>query len=236
MNDTPKSFVLIPGAWMGDWAWHEVIQKLKAQCHRAYSLTLSGVAENADTANISLQTHVDDVVALIHKNDLQNVVIVGHSYSGLVAGLVADQTPERIKHIVFVKAFIPHHGRSLVDAFGEEQAKSDRKEIADHDGKWPPPIAENIKSDPSLSDEQKHYLTERMVPHPGQTVTQPVEFKRHLSELNATYIDCNMDGHPSSEMKAMCNELNWDYHVLQSGHWPMITVPDALVKRLVSVY
>jgi len=170
------------------------------------------------SSDYSFVTDCALVVALIHNHDLQNVVVVGHSYSGLVAGLVADQAAERINYIVFVKAFLPYDGRSLVDAFGEKQAKSERRDISDHNGKWPPPTAENIKSDPSLSDEQKHYLIERMVPHPGQTVTQAVEFKRHLSELNATYIDCNMDGQPSSEMKATCEELDWDYHVLQTRH------------------
>ena len=235
MNNTPKSFVFIPGAWMGDWAWHEVMQKLESNGHHAYSLTLSGVTKNADPADITLQTHVDDVLKLIRNNTLQDVVLVGHSYSGLVAGIVASQDPERIKHVVFVKAFLPHDGRSLLDAFPEEQANSERDEITSQNGKWLPPSPENIMNDESLDDKQKRWLIDHMVAHPGQTVIEPVVLNRPLSELSATFIDCNLEGHSSAEMQATCKSFNWIYHVLTSGHWPMITVPDALAKRLMEV-
>jgi len=99
-NTKAKTYLLIPGAWMGAWVWESVTQGLQKLGHHVYPITLSGLAEDDDSANISLAIHVSNVLTLLQREDLRDAILVGHSYSGVVAGQVADRTSERLAHTV----------------------------------------------------------------------------------------------------------------------------------------
>jgi len=99
-NTKAKTYLLIPGAWMDAWVWKSVTQGLQKLGHHVYPITLSGLAEDDDSANISLATHVNNVLTLLQREDLRDAILVGHSYSGVVAGQVADRTSERLAHTV----------------------------------------------------------------------------------------------------------------------------------------
>lgn len=119
----PRPFVLIPGAWMGAWAWESVVPALHDRGHRAHALTLTGLAAgapSADPADSGLETHVGEVLAFLEGADRRGVVLVGHSYSSLVAALVADRAPDRVARSVHIAGFLPQPGRPLLDAFPPE--------------------------------------------------------------------------------------------------------------------
>lgn len=116
--------VLIPGAWSTAESWAPVTRQLRALGHRVYPVTLSGLDRQVDASSVGLATHVEDVLSVLEREDLRDVVLVGHSYSGIVAGQVADRAPDRVAHTVFVEAFLPHDGRSMLDAFGDEAARA----------------------------------------------------------------------------------------------------------------
>ena len=111
------NFVLVHGAWIGGWYWRPIAQKLRAAGHEAYAPTLTGLGERIHLMNpsINLDTHVTDVANIIKEEGLSDVVLVGHSYGGMVVTGVADALPSKIKSLVYLDAFVPKNGDALVN-------------------------------------------------------------------------------------------------------------------------
>jgi len=220
-------FVLIPGAWMGAWVWEPVTRGLRALGHRVYPGTLSGLTDgDADVSEVGLQTHVEDVLSVLETRDLLNAVVVGHSYSGLVAGQVAD----RVARTVYVDAFLPRDGKSMLDAFDERQREEELRQISENGGRWPAPSAAEIASDRGLSAGQARWLAERLVGHPGRTVSEPAVLNRPMAEQRATYVACAFED--SDDVAALRGEPGWAFRELEAGHWPMVSAPEELVALL----
>ena len=156
--------------------------------------------------------------------------MVGHSYSGIVAGQVTDRVPQRVAHTVYVDAFLPHDGKSLLDAFDEPQRSEERRQIAENGGRWAAPNVEGAADGHGLTDEQAQWLVARLVDHPGRTVTEPAVMKHPLAKQHATYIVCSFED--SEDVAAMRQEANWTFRTLEVGHWPMVAAPDELVTLL----
>ena len=113
-------FVLVHGAWHGGWCWRRVVDRLNAKGRYVVAPTLSGVCERSHLASdlINLSTHIDDVVNEIKWKDLDGIVLVGHSYGGMVITGVAERMRERIAAIVYLDAFLPKDGQSQVSLRG----------------------------------------------------------------------------------------------------------------------
>lgn len=111
-----KTFVIVHGAWGGGWAWKRVDSLLTARGHTVYRPTLTGLGERVHLGSpeVGLGTHVRDVVNTLVYEDLRGVVLVGHSYGGTVITGVADQVPDRISHLVYLDAYLPEHGESVL--------------------------------------------------------------------------------------------------------------------------
>ena len=109
------NYVLIHGAWHGSWCWARVRRLLAAGAHRVFTPTLTGVGERAHllSRDVGLDTHVADVANLMIWEDLRDVVLVGHSYGGVVVRHVADWIPDRIRSLVYLDAFVPDDGKAL---------------------------------------------------------------------------------------------------------------------------
>lgn len=178
-GSTSLHYVLVPGAWMGEWAWSEVASILQRNGREAHPITLSGLHENDDAASVRLATHVRDVLDYLRAHRLENVVLVGHSYSGVVVGQVAAQAPEVVVHTVYVEAFLPVDGKSLLEVSGLDM-EHERKVIAENSGLWPPPTREELSQEPFLNTIQVEFLASRLVGHPGHTVADPAVVPRPL--------------------------------------------------------
>jgi len=111
------TFVLVHGAWHGGWCWRRVVDRLTAKGHYVVAPTLSGVGERSHLPPdfISLTTQINDVIGEIKWKDLEGIVLVGHSYGGMVITGVAEQLGDRIASIVYIDAFTPADGQSLLD-------------------------------------------------------------------------------------------------------------------------
>ena len=111
------TFVLVHGGWHGGWCWQKVIPFLEAAGHEVYAPTLTGLAERASelSPDVGLDTHIQDIVGLLEEKHLQGVILVGHSYGGMVITGVVDQVPERIAHLVYLDTFVPRDGESMAD-------------------------------------------------------------------------------------------------------------------------
>src|SRR5215831_12178138 len=108
-------FVLVHGAWFGGWCWQKVIPFLEAAGREVYAPSLTGLAERASelSPDVGLETHIQDIVGLLKEKNLNGVILVGHSYGGMVITGVVDQVPERIAHLVYLDTFVPRDGESM---------------------------------------------------------------------------------------------------------------------------
>ncbi len=115
------TIVIVHGAWGGGWAFREVEQLLRDSGHQVYRPTLTGQGERYHLASpeIDLETHIADVVNVLEFEELEDVVLVGHSYGGMVVTGVADRVPGRIRHLVYLDAFVPYDGESVADLAGD---------------------------------------------------------------------------------------------------------------------
>lgn len=237
-HGTPRrDLVLVPGAWSTSESWEPVTGRLRALGHRVRTITLSGLRGEADAERVGLATHVADVLALLEREDLRDVVLVGHSYSGIVVGQVADRAPDRVAHTVFVEAFLPHDGWSMLAAFGDEAAQAaELRSIEAHGGLWPAPSAEELAQQPGLTDEQRRWLAAHLVDHPGRVVSEPAVMARPASRLHATFIVGTMgSASDSDDVRTVRGEPTWAVHTIEAGHWPMLTAPERLARLIADV-
>jgi pimeloyl-ACP methyl ester carboxylesterase len=114
------TYVLVPGGAHGGWCYQPVARRLRGAGHEVYALTMTGVGERSHllTADTDLDTHVNDVTAVLHYEDLRDVILVGHSYGGMVITGAADRATDRIGRLVYLDAANPVNGQSLVDVSG----------------------------------------------------------------------------------------------------------------------
>ena len=118
MSATPsKTFLVCHGAWSAGWAWKKMHPLMQAAGHRLVTPTYTGLGERAHLANLSidLDSHIEDVLNVIKYEDLRDIVLVGHSYGGMVATGVADRARDKVKQLIYVDAFVPGDGQSLLD-------------------------------------------------------------------------------------------------------------------------
>ncbi|MDG4809675.1 alpha/beta hydrolase [Micromonospora sp. WMMD1120] len=225
-------FVLVPGAWLGAWAWDEVVPPLRAAGHGTRPLTLSGLAERrGQTAG--QQTHVRDIVDEIEGHDLRDVVLVGHSYSGIPVGQAAERIGDRLRRVVFVDAEVPVDGGSFASGWWQGQAAFDAV-LAGNDDYWPPLTPADLEGQ-GLTDEQVTRLVDGSTPHPGATLTEPAVLTRPLGGLPATYVKCLLDGpEPNDTVAGLLTSDHWRLVTMDTGHWPMLSQPAELARILLA--
>jgi pimeloyl-ACP methyl ester carboxylesterase len=222
---------------MGGWIWEEVASSLRDRDHNVHELTLSGLhpdVDSADAAGVRLITHVQDVLNYLASNNLEQVVLVGHSYSGIVVGQVAAQVHELVTHTVFIEAFLPIDGKSLLEVSGLDVGH-ERSLIEANSGLWPAPTLDELKQQSSLNKEQVKFLASRLVGHPGRTITDPAVLTRPLSLLRATFIAGEgwlSESRESELADALRRETSWSFRAIEGGHWLMLTNPDQLSDLL----
>lgn len=128
--------VLAHGAWSAAWAWKKVRPLMAAAGHEFFAPTYSGLGERAHLARPEndLETHIDDVVGVLKCEELRNVVLLGHSYGGMVATGVADRAPERVARIVYLDAFVPENGQALIDLLPQQARQRMLDSVKSGDG------------------------------------------------------------------------------------------------------
>src|ERR1700686_1339126 len=134
-------YVLIHGAWHGSWCWTRVRRLLAAAGHQVFTPTLTGVGERSHllSRDVGLDTHIADVANLMIWENLRDVVLVGHSYGGVVARHVADRMPDRIRSLIYLDAFVPENGKTLFDYLPDNGEGARNPAVAHGDGWRVPP-------------------------------------------------------------------------------------------------
>ncbi|WFE54539.1 alpha/beta hydrolase [Micromonospora sp. WMMD1155] len=223
-------FVLVAGAWLGASAWDDVVSPLRAAGHGAHALDLSGLGDKRGVP-AGQQTHVQDIVDEIERRDLRDVVLVGHSYSGIPVGQAAERIGDRLTRVVFVDAEVPVDGGSFASGWWQGR-EAFEAQLTENGGYWPPIGAADLDGQ-GLTDEQVARLIEGSVPHPGATLTEPAVLTRPLGELPATYVKCLLDGpEPNDTVAELLAGDHWRLVTMATGHWPMFSQPTELARVL----
>jgi pimeloyl-ACP methyl ester carboxylesterase len=239
------TFVLVHGGWFGGWCWQKVIPFLAAAGHEVYAPTLTGLAERASelSPEVGLETHIQDIVGLLEEKNLYGVILVGHSYGGMVITGVVDQVPERIAHLVYLDTFVPRDGEAMVDVSPlvirlllRRQAQADGWRI-DSRGDY------GVTTEPDRS-----WVLEKVTPQPLKTLEQPLHLKNPaiVSTKPRTYIECTSGGffflllqrivaHILAPRSLPPTEAGWRLRQLPTGHDAMITMPRELADLLLEV-
>src|SRR6476646_3279103 len=120
-----KIFLVCHGAWSAGWAWKKMHPLMQAAGHRLITPTYTGLGERVHLANpsIDLDSHIEDVLNVIRYEDLRDIVLVGHSYGGMVATGVADRARDSVKQLIYIDAFVPKEGQSLLDLYEVDRAR-----------------------------------------------------------------------------------------------------------------
>jgi pimeloyl-ACP methyl ester carboxylesterase len=133
-----STFVLVHGAWHGGWCWRRVERLLRAQGHEVYAPTLTGLGERAHlmSRQIDLETHIADVLGVLHTEDLHDIVLCGHSYGGMVITGVADREPQRIAALVYLDAFVPDNGECTLDLLPPDRREQFDRDVRERGFGW----------------------------------------------------------------------------------------------------
>jgi len=228
-------FVLIPGAWLGAWAWKDVAAILDKGGHSAYPVTLTGMGERVHLAgeDVGMETATQDVLNVIRYNELDDFVLVGHSFAGKVAAAVADRVDDKVRKIVYVDAFRPEittepqGGFDPTKEFGPAAQGGSGIPLTEA-------IIDRIGND-VVGQNRKRMMT-LATPWPIKLGKDPITLSGSYDEAKETYVFCSLSGDPVDEIIAgMWGKLNGPYKVIETGHWPMITKPQELANDLVSL-
>jgi pimeloyl-ACP methyl ester carboxylesterase len=235
------TYLLVPGMWLGAWAWHDVTNTLRDAGHDVYPLTLTGVADRSHLLGpgSDLDTHIEDIVRLVEVEDLRDVVLVGHSYGGMPVSAAALQLKDRIKTVVYVDSGPLPEGTTQLSISGDEPGDPGAPR-----GDEVPPRDWDPQADPvllaGLDENALTLLRTRSTPHPTASVRQPLGPRATSADLPTVLIACTFDmdqirammaaGHPFFAGLSEARIIP-----LPTGHWPMLSEPKALAEILVSV-
>lgn len=239
--ESEVSFVLVPGAWLGGWCWKRLTPLLSEEGHEVYTPTLTGLGERVHLArpDIDIETHVSDIVNVLEYRDLEDVVLVGHSYAGLVVLEVAEKVPERLAHVVYLDALVPMDDDpvSASDFYPPEEWTTMEATAEGNDGGWPMP--DDHPGWVGISDEDTEWMRKKATPHPLNTFKQTVIAENpDTADIPHSYVLCQQNGMDDGVLemiRQLCTDRAWDLYELETGHWPMVSEPDRLAQHLLDV-
>ncbi len=246
------TYLLVHGGWHGAWCWKKVIPLFQQAGQQLYTPTLTGLGERADllSPEVGLSTHVQDIVQVIEENDLHDVILLGHSYSGMVITGAADRVPERIRHLVYLDAALPHGNESMAD-IAPLIINRLRREARLHGDGWrvPPPRGlplgigglYGVTQEPDLS-----WVRSSVCPQPLKTFEERLHLNdpEIVSSKPRTFIRCTR-GLPVFLLR-MIERLagsrtvapttpGWRFRQLATAHDCMITMPRELTDLLLEI-
>jgi len=225
-----ETFVLVPGAWLGAWAWQRVVPLLEREGNSTYPLTLTGMGDRVHLASplVGTETAIQDVTNSILYEGLEDVVLVGHSFAGKVVAGVADRIPERIACLLFVDAYRPAKVRTPQGDFSSEGWPTLE------DG-WRIPLTEEIlrNTGSDVRGQDREWMLSKVTPWLMKYAGDPVALSEKYDSMKKAYILCTSGGDSVEEI--LKEKLDGPHRVLESGHWPMITRPAELARSILEL-
>ena len=226
-SESAGTIVFVHGAWGGGWDYKSMEAILERQGYDVYRPSLTGLGERAhlNSPDVDVDTHIMDIVNVLEFEELTDVILVGHSYGGMVITGVAHRVPERIAHLVYVDAILPKDGESVF-GLGDPEGEAFVMGLAEErgDGWRIPPYWPEVGKD---------------VAHPLETFRQPIVLGNPDAEgIPATYV-LTYEGEPEADgfykYAVRAKERGWGYEELVTGHNPQRTMPNEYAEILVAV-
>lgn len=234
-NPAPRTFVLVHGSWHGGWCWRRVADRLEKRGHKVFTPTLTGLGERVHllSKDVDLNTHITDVVNLIKYEDLQNVVLVGHSYAGCIISGTAEQVLPAIGSIVFVDAYMPLDGERMIDLTNENLRAATLAAQAKGEISRPVVPAAAFR----VNEKDRAWIDSKLTPQPLGPSLTPNKFTGARDKVaKKTYI--RAAGYPQplfDKYMAKCkSDPTWRVHGIESGHDIMVDKPDELTEQLLA--
>lgn len=233
MSASPsKTFLVCHGAWSAGWAWKKMHPLMQAAGHRLVTPSYTGLGERAHLAHsgIDLDAHIEDMLAVIKYEDISDIVLVGHSYGGMVATGVADRARDKIRQLIYIDAFVPQDGQSLLDL--NEVARPRMQELAKTGDGWRVPPNPTPSDTPPADVE---WLNARRVDMPIKCFEAKLKLKGGPLTLPRSYIyatritPADTFG-PFARMTR--TDPAWNYYEIDASHSPNVTAPGALMALL----
>jgi pimeloyl-ACP methyl ester carboxylesterase len=228
-----STYVLVHGAWHGGWCWKRVRKALQSQGHDVFTPTLTGVADRSHllSPHVDLETHIADVVNLLRWEELEDVVLCGHSYAGCVVTGVADRVPESIRAVIYLDAFVPEDGQSLYDTLPaparEAQLEGARK---GGDGWRVPPIPAEVFN---VNAADRAWVNAQCTPQPVATFQQRLRLHANVPAEKVTYVlATGWENSPFPPFLALAQKRGWSTVSVACGHDVMLDLPDDLTRIL----
>lgn len=215
------TFVIVHGAWGAGWSWNKfVVPMLREAGQTVFPVTLTGLGERSHLASpeVSLETHIQDVVNVLFYEDLSDVILVGHSYGGNVITGVADRAPEKLQQLVYLDAATPFDGQASADSVPGRREQLLEQARQSGDG-WkiapgPPP--------PDQAAEITEWGQPRRSPMPIKTMTTPLRLTRGETTLPRAFVYCTVGKEPGSPQVLRAEHIKtdprWRYFELETGH------------------
>jgi pimeloyl-ACP methyl ester carboxylesterase len=219
-------YVLVHGGFVGGWIWAKVRHYLEEAGHRVYTPTLTGLGERSHLVSpiLDLETHVQDIANVLRFEDLADVILVGNTYGGMVITGVADAVPERVRHLVYVDAFVPRDGESMFDLITPSlRSQFLAQANTSGDGWRVEPLTDG---DP------------RRVAQPLKTLRQPIHLRKSASgSFRRTFVRCTNPRSPSldSSEERVRSETGWEYRELETGNRAALLAPRELADLLLEL-
>lgn len=235
-----STYVLVHGGAHGGWCYRKITPLLRQRRHEVYAPTLTGVGERSHliTPDVDLDVHILDVVNLLRYEDLCDVILVGHSYGGMVITGVADRCLDRIGHLVYLDAALPQAGESLA-SMNPLTMEPTYAGVRTVDGVelvlWPDPYADSYYGVTDPDDVA--WMRERLTPHPWKSFSQPLRLSepaavRRIPRTNINCTETLSRRPPNRAARAYDADNVWE---IDTGHDLMITEPAAVAEMLRSL-
>jgi pimeloyl-ACP methyl ester carboxylesterase len=226
------TFVLVHGAWHGAWCWRRVARLLGKSGHEVFTPTLTGVGERSHLLNpaIGLDTHILDIVNEMKWQELRDVVLVGHSYGGMVISGVAEKMEKAVASLVMLDAFMPEDGQSVLDIYPPEMREAPQAALRSGATSLPPRAAALFK----VNERDRAWVDAQCTPQPIQCWLQKLALTGARERIGRkTYI--RAAGYPNPYFDAglaSARARNWRTYELPCGHDVMLDMPERLTEIL----
>lgn len=231
------TFVLVHGTGHGGWCWQKVAPILRAAGSEVYAPTLTGVSGRSHLVNcgVNLSTHITDITNLLFYEDLSDVILVGHSYGGMVITGAAAKAPGRLRQLIYLDAYVPEEGESEMDLWPPEMRAAIEADAQKSHGLRPPPSPELL----GITDrEMADWVRDRITPHPLETYTETVpQAKAGSNTLERAYISCTQGPltHVFGRFAEKAKEDDWIVREIATGHNAMLTATENVAELLLDI-
>lgn len=228
-------FLVAHGAWTGGWSWRKMRPLLRDRGHELHTPTMTGLGERAHLADpsIDLEIHVRDILNVLEFEDLEEVTLIGHSYGGMVATVLADRLPQRLSHVIYLDAFVPQHDQCLFDLLPQSAVTQMLEKMRESGDGWrvpPNPLP------PDTPAKDVEWMLPRRQMQPVRTFEQRAHLRRSAPAPRRSYVYCSRAAAGNvfrTFMLRARSEAGWQ-HVMEidASHNPHVTAAGELADLL----